>query len=458
MDLLANSYSLDSQEYLEKIINQNNSIVSTLSEKSALRKTFDNELNEIILNIDNYLTEIKLSQPQQIPKKPIEQSLEITSKFKNENDPFINEIGNKIRELEQFIKNNKATIEKEESIIPGLDKSKKDHIEKIRDFSCQKRVYMDLVEEKSMVNLTYLKNFRSDINYEYKILLLIFEGAFLEKVLEKIHQKLSLIGKSYGWAIMNEEEEEEKRLDREYTFQQRIAGLPFDAKASEERQFKLNEEGKKMESDNLREIVSLEWQNYFRMFWENAENSVGNANFDETRYQLYVKTTKDVIMELFKKICFNAWQFKNIFLACEEFILMEHLKKYLIKFLPENVPESKQEEEALGVLLKNIEVLLEEMELLTIEPAKRQEVKEKAKNAYITATVNEMNKIRKDSNQREIKKIEVPYLMNVFLPLLMNLRTLVCMGIGNKRVAYYGEEISKVNRKKIIIFSHRKKS
>ena len=52
-----------------------------------------------------------------------------------------------------------------------------------------------------------------------------------------------------------------------------------------------------------------------------------NVNFDENSPEYskeFDKKVSIVTFDFFKKNCFNAWKFKNIILACEEYVIHEY--------------------------------------------------------------------------------------------------------------------------------------
>ena len=168
---------------------------------------------------------------------------------------------------------------------------------------------------------------------------------------------------------------------------------------------------------------------------------------NDINYKLYVDTTKEVIFSLYKKFCFNAWHFKNIFLAAEEFILIEYFKRYLLTLSDNpNIPPNKEEEEALGILMKQIAYFKDLAEILTIEEKERETVLQRVNDKVtIGEALKEINEVKKNSNQKSIKRVKVENLNDIFLPAMLCIRTIIFMTIGNKRIKSYSENMEKVN-------------
>lgn len=395
------------------------------------------------MNIDTNVSKIKLNPP---------------SRGGMSGDPFFQEMDKKITELGVQKTNNENDNIKSKDEISVNEKKRKEHADTLRNISSEKKVWLDQLIEDDLRDLTYKDHLdlSTERDYEYKIMLLIFEGIFLEKVQETIDRELSIRGKIYGWQAMDEESEEKRRLESEHEMRKRCEELGSqNEREREEENWKNKEEEYKNDLERRKAAVKEEWKNYFKKFWgvrdliqieEKRKNKIKEPSDDH--YGLYVKVTKEVIFKLYKKICFNAWQFKNVFLAAEEFILLDYLKKYLLGFSDKNVPAAKEEEEALGILMNILTNLKDQAEVLTIEERERLNILYRAreKSETIGEARKELKDVRVQNKERHIKRIEVNNLNSLFLPSMLTIRTIIFLTIGNRRIKSYGDIISNVRK------------
>ena len=395
------------------------------------------------MNIDTNVSKIKLNAP---------------SRGGMSGDPFFQEMDKKITELGVQKTNNENDNIKSKDEISVNEKKRKEHSDTLRNISSEKKVWLDQLIEDDLRDLTYKDHLdlSTERDYEYKIMLLIFEGIFLEKVQETIDRELSIRGKIYGWQAMDEESEEKRRLESEHEMRKRCEELGSqNEREREEENWKNKEEEYKNDLERRKAAVKEEWKNYFKKFWgvrdliqieEKRKNKIKEPSDDH--YGLYVKVTKEVIFKLYKKICFNAWQFKNVFLAAEEFILLDYLKKYLLGFSDKNVPAAKEEEEALGILMNILTNLKDQAEVLTIEERERLNILYRAreKGETIGEARKELKDVRVQNKERHIKRIEVNNLNSLFLPAMLTIRTIIFLTIGNRRIKSYGDIISNVRK------------
>ena len=446
--ILLDFESKNPREIAEKIITQNNNIVLTVNDNYTKSVEINENMNREIMSMDANLAKIKLN---------IQKGGAISG------DPFFGELDKKITELAVNKANNENDSKKSKDEIERIEKKRKDHIDDLRKISSEKKVWLDQLIEDDLRDLTYnssLNNAPSH-DYEYKILLLVFEGIFLEKVQESIDKALSIKGKNIGWGVMNEEEEEKRKLLSEAKLREKCAALSHLEQEHEEENWRREEENLKITLDKDRSVYREEWRRLFKKFWaprdliqleENRKNKIKeDTNNNEPNYELYVRTTKEVIFGLVKKLCYNSWHFKNIFLCGEDFILLEYLKKYLLGLSERNISSNKEEEEALGIIMNLLKNLQDQAEILTIEESERLNVlyRTKEKNISIGEAFKEIKDVKILNNQRTPKRVEVQGLNSIFLPTMLTIRTILFMTIANRRIKSYTDIIDNV---KLFIF------
>ena len=100
----------------------------------------------------------------------------------------VGEIKNRIEELKGLIKANNIQIENENKKINNLrSTSIPEDDDYIKKWTAEKKVNMDLVDEKALIQFTYRKGFKHI--YQMKLMKMIFESIFLEKIEEQSVKK-----------------------------------------------------------------------------------------------------------------------------------------------------------------------------------------------------------------------------------------------------------------------------
>ncbi len=430
---------------MEKTLENNNQIVLLANDNYAKNVEINENMNKEIMSISSNLNKIKINPPNKV-------------NVSFSGDPFFSEIDKKIFELNAIKSVNEKDISKSKEEIEKLEKKKKEHIETFRNLGSEKKVWLDQLNEDDLRDLTYNSSLskKPEHDYEYKILLLIFEGIFLEKVQENIDKALSIRGKNIGWGIMNEEEEEARKQHDEYLLKQRLEALSQLEREHEEEKHRREEENRTIEIDKQKSIVKEEWKRLFKKFWtpkdllkaeENRKNKI-KEDFSNTEpnYDLYVTVTKEVIFDHFKALCFNAWHFKNLFLCKDEYILLDTLKKYFLNLSDKHVPSDKEEELVLGIILNIVNHLKDESEILTVSEKERFSVlnRAKEKEISITESIKEVKEVRISNKEKALKRVDVSNLNSVFLPSLLTVRVLLFITIANKRIRFYSDSVENV--------------
>jgi hypothetical protein len=340
-------------------------------------------------------------------------------------DPFSAELKKKIKELDSKKIINEKLNKDASDEIAKLDKKIKEHTDTLKKIVSEKKVWLDQLDEQDMIDLTYEDSFNKRLSheYEYKSFFLIFEGIFLEKVLDQLHSTLAKKYKVYGWEWMNDETVAQKRLE------------------------KVPEE----EIERNRRNILNEWSGYFKKFWETKDITTFREEIknppknSDDRYTPYVDTLKEVIFATYKKKCFDAWEFKNKFLDTEEFNILETFGNELLK--AKGISESSQRDvDCLSALMNIVNNLKEQAELLTVDGPNLEEIlKHLVPGETIGEALKKTNEVRAGLKLGNIKRNKIPHLNKVFLPAMITLKTIIFITIGNRRVKHYQDAITNVN-------------
>ena len=193
--------------------------------------------------------------------------------------------------------------------------------------------------------------------------------------------------------------------------------------------------------------------------------------------ELYKKVSMDVIYEMFVKICFDVWKFKNLIYNNEEYIVMDKMRKYF----PEYNNDRSRDENILNTMMNIIENIKQEEEIiycdLSLAKKTLMEYKSRSKKTEaIDRLENIINKIEKVQNELSVdstrlvrpqceeitrlikaipddkeKKLFIDNLKdenrlyNRYLPLTNILNVVLFISIGQKRDKNYLKKIDRAN-------------
>ena len=234
---------------------------------------------------------------------------------------------------------------------------------------------------------------------------------------------------------------------------------------------KMNKIKKKKE-----EITNL-WKQLWGELWlpnvpiNNEDNMTAQRN-------LMKNITMEVTFEMYQKILFDVWKFKNIINNAEEYVVMDKVRKYF----PDDPSNPNKDEAILNKMMNMIEEIKSEEEIIycDLRPAKltllkyyQETSKENASIERLTVLINKIedlhNRLKEDSTlliKSEIEEInslikEIPddkekklfkdnlldesRLYDIFLPLTNLLMVVSYISIGNKRTRNYQNKIDKIN-------------
>jgi len=415
--ILQKSETMNPREMAEKWINQMEDLSQKAKDNYNLSKDIYDKLDTEIINLDHQLENLSFKERSvqqvvvNVPSQPI-------------SDPFSAELRKKISELKSKKETNNKLNKDSGDEISKLERKVKEHLDTLKKIVSEKKVWLDQLDEQDMIDLTYEDTFNNSLSheYEYKTFFLIFEGIFLEKVQDQLHATLASKYKLfYQW------------MDNEFVAQKR------EEKVSEE------------EIERNRRIILNEWSGYFKKFWEVKEIATFRQQIrniprsSDDKYDIYVDTLKEVIFAIYKKKCFDAWEFKNRFLDTEEFNILETFGNELLK--AKGINESSQRDvDCLSALMNIVNNLKEQAELLTVDGPNLEEIlKHKAAGETIGEALKKTNDARIGNRLGPIKRNKIPHLNKIFLPAMITLKTIMFITIGNKRVKHYLEAIKNVS-------------
>jgi hypothetical protein len=290
-----------------------------------------------------------------------------------------------------------------------------------------------------------------------------------------IEKEMCRRGDLYGWNIMNIQEIEKEKKEKDFEFNKRLIQLESKEIVIQEQEHRelIDKEDAKLQQQ--REEIMDEWKQIWREIWVPEQRlSIEQDRTDKRNF--VVKVTMDVVFSLFKKIFFDIFKLKNIILSNDEYIIMDKIRSY---FPEKNAPNRSKDELVLNQLMNIIDNIKAEQEIIycdlkpalkTIDEYKKNS--ETENNSAIERLENIVKKIidlQKKVNTREfplvkseveeIRKMinDIPYekerklfldnlnnssrLYDTFLPLTNIIMVVVFMTVGKKRDKNYDNRI-----------------
>ena len=395
-------------------------------------------------------------------------------KTENNNFDLDEGVDFKINEFERLTKENNDKIKKLNETIPENTRKRKENDDFFKKFVGEKKVWLDRLNEEELQSDMYDKGFK--YLYEAKTIKLLLEGILLEKVQDNIEKALCEKGTSFGWQVMDVERLVQKRKNQEFKLNLRLLNMSPEEAEKEEREKKAKWEEKDRKRQLERENIQELWKKLWSEIWlPNTPLSTDN-NMIQQR-ELYKKVSMDVIYEMFVKICFDVWKFKNLIYNNEEYIVMDKMRKYF----PEYNNDRSRDENILNTMMNIIENIKQEEEIiycdLSLAKKTLMEYKSRSKKTEaIDRLENIINKIEKVQNELSVdstrlvrpqceeitrlikaipddkeKKLFIDNLKddnrlyNRYLPLTNILNVVLFISIGQKRDKNYLKKIDKAN-------------
>ena len=395
-------------------------------------------------------------------------------KTENNNFDLDEGVDFKIKEFERLTKENNDKIKKLNETIPENTRKRKENDDFFKKFVGEKKVWLDRLNEEELQSDMYNTGFK--YLYEAKTIKLLLEGILLEKVQDRIEKALCDKGTSFGWQVMDVEKLAQKRKNQEFKLNLRLLDMTPEEAEKEEREKKAKWEEKDRKRQIERENIQELWKKLWSEIWLPNTPLSTDKNMIQQR-ELYKKVSMDVIYEMFVKICFDVWKFKNLIYNNEEYIVMDKMRKYF----PEYNNDRSRDENILNTMMNIIENIKQEEEIiycdLSLAKKTLMEYKSRSKKTEaIDRLENIINKIEKVQNELSVdstrlvrpqceeitrlikaipddkeKKLFIDNLKddnrlyNRYLPLTNILNVVLFISIGQKRDKNYLKKIDKAN-------------
>ena len=339
----------------------------------------------------------------------------------------------------------------------------------------EKKVWLDRLNEDKFRDIAYSNGFQ--YFYEAKTIKLLMEGILLEKVQEKIDKELTIKGEFFGWNVMDIEKENEKRKKDEFDLNVQLLDQNDQNYINQkENEFKENWEKNEEENNKKREEINIIWKKLWQELWMPKIPLSTEETLVKQR-ELIKQVTMQVTFDLYKKLLFDIWKFKNIIHNSDEYVVLDKVRKYF----PDDNSNPNKDEEILNKMMNIIEEIKQEEEIIYCDliPArnklqeyinnnsknKNNNSIERLKNVIekisklqndlmynpsklIKIEVEEINELIKAIPDEKEKKLfrdnlkEESRLYDVFLPLTTLLQVVAYISIGKKRTKNYEKRLN----------------
>ena len=453
--------SPESLELTKKILEQDKNLIIVSNTNFEKSQEINSQMDDAILKVGNKLELLESS---------------LMNSGNNENI-YDKQLDTKVDEYKIETEQNEEKVKNINETIQELQRKKKENEDFFKKYEGEKKVWLDRLKEEKTKDETYSKGFK--YLYEAKIIKLILEGIFLEKIQDMVEKEMCEKGGIWGWDIMNEKKIELEKKENEFLFNQNLLKLESREQIRQEKEY-IEKKGMEGEmEEKKRDEIRQEWKDIWREIWIPEVKESFEPNRIEKR-NLMLQITMDVTFKMFKKIFFDIYKLKNIILSNQEYIIMDKIKNY---FPEKNIPGRTQDEIALNQLMNIIDNIKAEEEIIycDLTPAK-QKIEEYSKsNENNKTTAQERLEIIVDkitevqdivnnpdkskiplvkSSIEEIRKLikEIPYenerklfldnlkdtsrLYDIFLPLNNILMVVSFMTVGKKREKNYDNRIT----------------
>ena len=456
--------SPESLELTNKILEQDKNLIIASNTNFEKSQELNSQMDDAILKVGNKLELLESSLMNSGNSENI---------YNKQLDIKVDEYKIETEQNEEKIKNINETIQE-------LQRKKKENEDFFKKYEGEKKVWLDRLKEGKTKNETYSKGFK--YLYEAKIVKLILEGVFLEKIQDMVEKEMCEKGALWGWDVMNEKKMEFEKKEAEFRFNQNLMKLASKEQVRQEKEY-IEKKGMEGEmEEKKRDEIRQEWKEIWREIWIPDVKESVDPNIVEKR-NLMIQITMDVTFKMFKKIFFDIYKLKNIVLSNQEYIIMDKIKNY---FPEKNIPGRTQDEIALNQLMNILDNIKAEEEIIYCDLKQaKQKIEEYSKSnennkttaqerlelivQKITEVQNKVNNIDKSkvplvkNAVEEIRKLikEIPYenerklfldnlqdssrLYDIFFPLNNILMVVSFMTVGKKREKNYDSRITQSN-------------
>ena len=456
--------SPESLELTNKILEQDKNLIIASNTNFEKSQELNSQMDDAILKVGNKLELLESSLMNSGNSENI---------YNKQLDIKVDEYKIETEQNEEKVKNINETIQE-------LQRKKKENEDFFKKYEGEKKVWLDRLKEGKTKNETYSKGFK--YLYEAKIIKLILEGVFLEKIQDMVEKEMCEKGALWGWDVMNEKKMEFEKKEAEFRFNQNLMKLASKEQVRQEKEY-IEKKGMEGEmEEKKRDEIRQEWKEIWREIWIPDVKESVDPNIVEKR-NLMIQITMDVTFKMFKKIFFDIYKLKNIILSNQEYIIMDKIKNY---FPEKNIPGRTQDEIALNQLMNILDNIKAEEEIIYCDLKQaKQKIEEYSKSnennkttaqerlelivQKITEVQNKVNNIDKSkvplvkNAVEEIRKLikEIPYenerklfldnlqdssrLYDIFFPLNNILMVVSFMTVGKKREKNYDSRITQSN-------------
>ena len=456
--------SPESLELTNKILEQDKNLIIASNTNFEKSQELNSQMDDAILKV-GYKLEL------------LESSLMNSG---NSENIYNKQLDIKVDEYKIETEQNEEKIKNINETIQELQRKKKENEDFFKKYEGEKKVWLDRLKEGKTKNETYSKGFK--YLYEAKIIKLILEGVFLEKIQDMVEKEMCEKGALWGWDVMNEKKMEFEKKEAEFRFNQNLMKLASKEQVRQEKEY-IEKKGMEGEmEEKKRDEIRQEWKEIWREIWIPDVKESVDPNIVEKR-NLMIQITMDVTFKMFKKVFFDIYKLKNIVLSNQEYIIMDKIKNY---FPEKNIPGRTQDEIALNQLMNILDNIKAEEEIIYCDLKQaKQKIEEYSKSnennkttaqerlelivQKITEVQNKVNNIDKSkvplvkNAVEEIRKLikEIPYenerklfldnlqdssrLYDIFFPLNNILMVVSFMTVGKKREKNYDSRITQSN-------------
>lgn len=331
-----------------KILEQDKNLINRSNISFEKNQEINSLLNETLIKVENSINSIE-SSFMGTGVKPSTEQLDL-----------------KEGEYKRNTENNEEVIKKKKEVIEDLERKKKENEEFLKKYDGEKKVWLDRLNEDIIQKDTYQNGFK--YFYEAKVLKLIFEGIFLIKVQDMVEKEMCKKGGVFDWNIMNQEKMEELKKKKDFEFNQKLLNVKIEDALIQEREYREQCEKEDNRNEKLRESIAAQWK---QLWGEVYIPEIVPSNDPDiiARRKFMMKITMEVTFDIYRKMCFDVWKFKNMILNNKEYIIMDKIRSYI----PEkHVANRTQEELVLNQLMNIIENIRAEEEIIycDLEPIK----------------------------------------------------------------------------------------
>ena len=198
--------SPESIELTNKILEQDKNIIAVSNANFEKSQEINSQMDDAILKVGNKLELLESSLMNSSSENIYNKQLDI-----------------KVDEYKIETEQNEEKVKNLNETILEIQRKKKENEDFFKKYEGEKKVWLDRLNEGKTKEETYTKGFK--YLYEAKIIKLILEGVFLEKIQDMVEKEMCEKGGAWGWEVMNEKKMEFQRKESEFKFNQNLIRL-----------------------------------------------------------------------------------------------------------------------------------------------------------------------------------------------------------------------------------------